>query len=74
VSFHVEGIVSRREWPADCDAEPSFASTRYASLQEALAAIGRWVDDGKYTNVVCFNVYEDKALAWSVSPLMPSLD
>ena len=73
MSFHITGMVSRKEWPVDCEAEAAVSSIAYESLQEALAAIGGWVDRGEHENIVCFYVYHENVLAWSVSPLMPDL-
>ena len=72
MGFHIEGIVSRGE--SDHEAEEGVTSQSYESLQDALAAIGGWLDRDQFLNVVCFYIYGDSGLAWTVVPHFPNLD
>ena len=50
MSFHIEGIVSRGKH--DDQAETG-VNKKFDSLQEAMGAIGGWIDRCEFLNVVC---------------------
>ena len=71
MAFHIEGIVSRGEH--DHQGEGGVRK-EFDSLQEAMGAIGGWIDRCEFLNVVCFYIYDsDYGLVWTVVPQFPDI-
>jgi len=69
--FHIEGIVSRGEF--DHEGASGVNGLSYDSVAAAMTAIGRWVDQGEFQNAVCFYIYGENGLAWTVVPHFPDI-
>jgi hypothetical protein len=72
LAYRIEGMIARGK--DDHEGDVTIAKKKYESLQDALAAIGGWVDRDEFLNVVCFSIYNDvTGISWTVVPHFPDI-